>query len=437
MPDRHVITSLTGVIAPLLTVATVDPQKVKMHSLFEPRIWKKVTPFVKDQYHITPVGPSGMNIEMAFEIPKFAHLISDICVHKNSPTHTIAPIGNPAYYVDHLGYADLDQFQVNYASNQNLTIDPYDLYFKYRKKYRTEPRDAIDDLILGDKTIAQRTAALVNGFDTLTSLMMDFQEHESQNFPLLTIAQKLRLLYKSKTFLNIIDLPVAGTTVTANGPYTYELICELVHLTGNEAELLLDMSRQDTGITYMIHQHIRQTSDLFTNNTTNATMVTKLSNFTRPLKWIMWAFVPDRLTNNTGFNDFFMFAPQPTPLPPGMNPYNPILNWRIDANGLIIQRQLLRDYNRVYMHYHYFEAPHGDEIFWQTYADYPMSVNAATGYLDYNNLSNPTLTVTFGVGGTGVDPVNPQVAQTLRLIINAQDYNFWYFCRGNMSRAFN
>ena len=84
-----------------------------------------------------------------------------------------------------------------------------------------------------------------------------------------------------------------------------------------------------------------------------------------------------------------------------------------------------------------FPAPGGDELFFQNYTIQPLAVNAALGYLDYTNLNNPTLYVTFGVGGTGTDPDEPLLPQKLRLIVIGFDYNFWFFKSGNLARAFN
>lgn len=439
MSERQVITSLTGTIAPLLTCNSDIPAALDYCSFWLPRDWKKSTPFVTDLFPIAPNNQSLLNAEMNFEFPKVCHLLFDLCVRWIAPPRTVAPAGNPAFYVDHLGYAALDYFRIHFGSNLVYQRENYDLYFKYRQLYTMEKRDAVNELIGGDQTIAQRTADLTNGREYWTDMMLPFGDHFNMACPIVTLSQKTRFVLKTRSLLNLINTPIAGTTVTTPSQETFELWCKTVHLTGNEGDMLMDMSNGDSGISYMIHQNVRQSSDDFASSQTGFQINCKLSGMTKPLRALYWALIPRNLVNDTGVNDIFFFTPNPTlgPVPPGMNAYSPIQSWSIDANGQIIQRQIFRNYNRVYDWYKFNESPHGDEIFGQRYSMYPHSTNSACGYLDYTTLSNPVLRIVTGVGGTGVDPANPANPQTLRVIVNAEDYNFWFFKSGNWSRTFN
>lgn len=435
MPERQVITSLAGTIAPLVTVSTQRSDQVAASSMWLPRDWKKTTPFVIDDMTLQPNNQVGWGTEMNYELGKMSHLVKSMVLHVIIPSHTVTPAGT-ANLVDHFGFALTDYFRTHFGSNLCYETQPHDQYFKFRKSHKSERANAIDELVGGDLTLAQRTLDLQNGREYFIPLYQPFEEHQSKSFPLLTLSQKTRFVHKTRAFSNLINQAV-GTTVTPNGAYTFELIMKQVHLTGDEAQMILEMSREERGISYMIHQHVRQASDTFASTTSNVQANFRMTGFTKPMKKIFFSFIPDRLINDTGFNDIFMFAPSPTPLPPGMSPYNPIVSYQIVANGQIIQRQILRNYDRVYNHQLYTEAPHGDEIFNQFYSEFPGSFSAAMGYLDYTNFNNPVLTVNFGVGGTGIDPINPLVPQTLRLIFNGEDYNFWYFCNGNFTRTFN
>jgi len=438
MPERQVITSLAGTVAPLLTVNSSQSNMVAANSMWLPREWKRTTPFVIDDITNTPLNLNNTapwGGEQQYEQPKQCHLIRSMALRVVIPGHTVVPAGS-ASLVDHFGWALIDYFRTHFGANLCYESQPYDFYFHYRKKHRTEPRNNINEMIGGDETTAQRTLDLANGREYYIPLFQPFEEHQSKSFPLLTLSQKTRFALKTKAFQNIIT-QAAGTTVVANGPYTFELVMKQVHLTGDEAEMILAMSREARGISYMIHQHVRQQEDTYANANTSATANFRMSGITKPIKKLYFSFIPDRLVNNTGFNDIFMFGPQPIPVPAGMNPYNPIQSYNITANGQIIQRSLFRNQDRLLNHLNYSEAPHGDEIFSQNYSEFPNGFSSAMGYLDYTNLNNPVLQVIFGVGGTGVDPLNPLLPQTLRLIINAQDYNFWYFCNGNFTRTFN
>lgn len=270
-------------------------------------------------------------------------------------------------------------------------------------------------------------------------MFLPFELHTTQAFPLLAVSQKLRMVLKTRALQNLVHLPVPGTTLTQNGNLNFSIIARVVHVTGCEADLVLDMTRDAEGVSYLIHQNVRQNSDDIASLTNGFVANIRLSSIQKPIRFLQWALVPVKLQNDTNRNDYFFFQPQPNPgpVPPGMTPYNFVQQWAMEANGQIIQRAVPRKYTVIRDHYKYNPAPHGDEIFTQYYDQYPHSVNATLGYSDWTNLNNVVLQITFGTGGTGTDPDVPANAQQLRLIVNAEDDNFWFFHSGNVSRAFN
>lgn len=442
MPERQVITSLTGTVAPLLTVDASNNSELDQASFHLPREWKKTSPFVTDDISISPTGQSNLNLELNFELPKLATQVADMILQIDLPPFTVTPAGNPASYVDWLGFAIIDYFRTNFGSNQNFSTEAYDLYFDMRKMLNFERLDAVERMCYGDTTTAQRTALLLNGTTPgsplLVPLWQPFSRDPMNALPLVTLSQKTRFVLKSQPLQNITVLPTPGTTLATTGNVNFTLLLTVVHTSGPEATKLLELSRDDDGIAYMIHQHVRQNGDDFASTQTGFVINCKLAGLTKPLKQFTWALIPTKLINNTGRNDMFFFNPQPpAPVPAGMTPYSPIVNWSVDANGQIIQRTVLRDYTRLYKYEQYQDGFAGEDVFVQQYAKYQHAVNASTGYLDYTNLNNPVLHITLGVGGTGTDPDTPANAQSLRVVINAEDYNFWFFKSGNWSRTFN
>ena len=442
MPERQVLTSLTGTIAPLLSVDVSKKNELSMASFWLPREWKKCAGFVDDDVILTPLGMSGLNLDMTFEMPKNATYVSDMVLGIQLPPYVVTPPGNPASYVDHLGFAIIDHFDTHFGSNLVYTHTALDLYFDYRKRFGIERLDAYDRMIYGDTTTAQRSALLLNGTPPgsplLVPLMQPFSFDPMSALPLVTLSQKTRYTLKANALANITTLPVPGTTIATTGQTNFVLHVYHINPSGNESSLLLSLSRDDDGLVYMIHQHQRQSMDDFASIQTNFSIVEKLSGITKPLKDLTWALIPTRLTNNTGFNDIFFFAPNPpAPIPAGMNVYSPIVDWRIEANGLVIQRRVDRDYTRLYKYWFYYDGFAGEDVFTQSYTRFPLAENACGGYLDYTNLNNPVLHITTGVGGTGIDPLNAPNPQSLRVIVNARDYNFWFFKSGNWSRTFN
>lgn len=439
MPERSGLTVLNGTIAPLLTVSTKDIAAIDASSIWINRMWKKSTPFVIDTTTLQPVTSQSFGSEMVFDIPKQCHAIKNIVLHVTVPASTVVPAGT-AMLVDHFGYALIEYMRMMFGANLCYEVMSHDMYFKLRKNYGIEKRDAINEMVGGDLSAAQRTADLANGREYYISMFLPHEEHQSKCLPLLTLSQKLRILLKTRAFQNLYNASVGTTvTMTPGSTPTFELIMKEVHLMGNEAQLVLAESQGERGISYMIHQHIRQNSDDVASTQNGFIANIRMTSFTKPMKNIFWALIPTKLINDTGRNDMFFFKgqPNPGPVPAGMTPFNPPVSWSIAANGQIIQRTIPYNYSRVVDHYLYTDAPHGEDIFNQFYNEYNNSFNAAIGYCDYTNYSNPVLTFTFGTGGTGTDPDNPLIAQSLRVLINGQDYNFWYFQNGNFTRTFN
>lgn len=437
MPERQVITSLTGTVAPLLSVDASNTAELNMASFFLPRNWKKCSPFVDDDVIVSPTGQSGLNQELAFEIPKFSTLVSDIILGIELPPIVVTPLGNPAFYIDFLGYAIIDYFRTVFGSNLAYEHRGIDLFIDYTKMYNIEKLNAIDQMIFGNTTTAQRSALLLNGTvpgqPILVPLNQPFSFDPMNALPIVVLSQKTRFLLRTLPLQAITQTPIAGTTLAfpVGQNVNFTLHVYVIHTTGPEANMLLELSRDQDGISYMVHQHTRMDSDTFATVQTGATLVSKLSGITKPLKDLTWGLIPTKMINNTGRNDFFFFfANPPLPAPAAQTPYQPIVRWSIDANGLTIQRPVDRNYTRLYKYMYYYEGFAGMDLYFQSYTRFPNANNACGGYLDYTNLNNPVLRVIMGVGGTGTDPDVPANPQQLSMIVNARDYNFWFLKSG-------
>lgn len=437
MAEKSVLPTLAGIIAPMATVTTDNPKNIDNHSLFLPRFWKKTTPFVRDNQRITCNNQQGLNQEMIYELTKFGHMIDSCVLRITMPSHTVVPAGT-AYYEDWLGFAMTDYFRAIFGPNLLYDINGYDLYFKHRRTQEFERANAQAELVHGDQTLVARTNALTNGIELYVDMMQYFENHESDSLPIHVLSQKLRFVHKTDPLQNFVTIP-AGTTVTPNGPYQFEMILGVIHLTGHEGDMIFNMTQDEFGITYMFHQAVRQISETFGSTSNNFQVPIKMSGFTKPMKQITMALIPDRLMNQSGTQDRYFFKTNPTlgPVPPGQTPYLPPTEYNITANGQYIQRTIPWRYDTVFNHWRKLKTQHGEDIIHQFYNIYPNSVNASLGYMDYTNLNNPVLNLFFQAGGTGTDPVNPALPQQLRMIFNGEDYNFLCYRKGNVNRTFN
>jgi hypothetical protein len=441
MPEKQVLTTLVGTAAPLLTVAVSDTDELESNSPFLPRAWLRSTPFLLDDQIISPSNLARLNADINFDLPKLATILYDVALSFAAPpVLTTGPSLEPSFYVDQLGFALIVYFRIIFGSNQIFDVQPYDLYMKYRFNLTRERLEAINELIYGDSTTAERTALLANGTGAnpmIIPLWLPLSDDPTQSMPIVTLSQRTRFTLQTDTLRNITQSSVLNA-LTPTGDFNFNLLITVAYTTGDESNYFLSMAEQNQGLAYMIHQAVRQNTDDAFSQASGYEFVTKLSSLTKPLSILYFGFVPAKLLDNTGRNDRFFFKPNPPPpVPRGMSPYNPILGYKIDSNGLDIQRYVQRNLYRLYKRQSYFPSPSGDEIFFQPYTLNTMAVNASLGYLDYSNLNNPTIRVTFGVGGTGVDPDDPLLPQKLRLIVIAFDYNFLFFKSGNLSRAFN
>jgi len=445
MPQKEAIRTLTGVAAPLLTVATIsgdagglsdaDVQDlIDRNSPWVPRQWIQTPMFVTQDQEYTPSTPvTRIGGQVLFEIPKNMTYIEDMILKVILPP-LIGGVGTTfLYWVDFLGFALINQMKVMYSVNTNLQIQKWSFYRKYSKWLENEQKASLDPLIYGNTTTAQRSALAVNGGVLYIPLLLPFREDTSNALPMVTLAQKLKLQFDIEALNNLIvtDSP---TQVAQNGQIEYVLLVNAVHVTGSESSNIYNKCQRSQGIGYMIHEPVIQNIDTFANNTSGVELRTKIVNISRPIQALYWFIIPDNLINNTGTNDFFMYNPNPPlPIPPGMAAYNPPVRWRIEANGLTIQDRLDIEYSRWYKSNKYHKAQAGEYLIFQTYSLAPEAINAALGYMDYGNLNNPTLFLTMGVGGTGTYLGAPQ---SIRVILEGLDYNFWFFQGGDWNKAF-
>lgn len=455
MPERNAINTLAGQAAPLLLGDVSTPEGIMTHSLFQPTEWSKATPFVVDCIRIPCNSPFAFEIDVTAELTKCATLLIDASFEVLIPPHVVTNTLNPAnppgaaYFVDYLGYSFFNHISIHFGQNKVFDHNKDDLYFSFAERYTDETRSHILPIIYGDATTADRTTLLLNGTQPGKPMIVPIDYAWSLSptsaLPMVSLSQKIRWTFKAENLQHLIVHPIDGSANVEVAPgrkWDVNLLLQVVHTSGAESDHFLRMVSGVDGLTYLINQAQRNKEAIST--TQQGVVSVNIKNINRAIKILRFALLPSHLQDNTGRNDYFMFAPQPPlPLPPGpgvnpgMSPYSPIVEWAIKACGLIIQREIGNSYNRYQMRFPMFPSRAGEEIFFQSYSMMPLAPNSTLGFMDYNNLPSCNLEVQLGVGGTGVDPDSPNSPQRLILILNALDYNFWYFNRGNWTRAFN
>jgi len=445
MPERQLITALTGTSAPLLVVDVSIAEELDFSSIFLPRPWKKTAPYVTDVFYLDPNGQHPLTAligqEINFELPKSATAVDDVFLRVQLPGHSIAPIGATVRYTDWLGLSLWRRFEMKYGANTSFVIEPIDEYLRIRKTLGVERLDSMRQRCYGDQTNAQLATLLQNGTGInpmCIPLYLPFGDDFCQCLPIVDLSQKTRYTLHLRSLKDMLYNPT-NAVITPLGPYEFHLVFNLIHTTGEETAMFIALAEEPTGISYMIHQFQRQHSEhAVLPGAGQLHIHTQLNNISRALMYINWAMIPTALINDSGFNNFFMFNPNPPlPIPPGMNPYTEIVRWRIESSGQIVQRTVGRNYTTLYNYDRYNKGFSGEDQFDQDYAQYPHADNAASGFLDYANLTNARLEIELGAGGTGISPSNPQMAQRVTVVVTAKDYNFWFIKGGNLTRCFN
>jgi hypothetical protein len=445
MPQKEAIRLLNGVAAPLLTVATVSgdstglsdeqvQQQIDSNSPWVPRQWIQTPMFIMQHQEYSPSTPvTRIGGQVIFEIPKNMTLIEDMVLKVILPP-LVGGVGTTfLYWVDFLGFAMMNEMKVMYSNNTNYTVQRWSWYRQYAKWLENEQKAAIDQIIYGNTSTAQRSALAANGGTLYIPLLLPSRVDTSNALPMVTLAQKLKLMFNIEALANLIQTD-SPTAVAQNGQIEYSLLVNAIHTTGSESVGFYNKCQRAQGISYMIHEPVIQNVDSFANTTNNVELRAKIVNISRPLQIIYWFMIPDNLINNTGTNDFFMYNPNPPlPIPPGMAAYNPPTQWRIEANGVTIQDRIDIDFVRWYLAQKYHKGQAGEYLLFQTYTLAPEAINAALGYMDYGNLSNPTLFIQMGLGGTGTFGGQPQ---SIRVFLEGVDYNWWFFQGGDFTKSF-
>lgn len=445
MPEKQVITALTGTAAPLLTVDVSITEELDFSSIFLPRSWKKCVPYVTDVHVLDPHTNTQLQTlsgtGLTFELAKVAALVDDVFLEVELPPHQITPAGAPVSYVDWLGLSFWRECKMDYNGNTVYNLHPMDEYLRIRKTLGVERLDSMERRCYGDRTTAQLQTLFQNGTGTTrltVPLYFPFGDDPMQAIPIVDLSQRLRWHFEMRMLKDLIH-NTQNATVTPLGTYNFKMVFNLVQVTGDETKFFIGLSEEATGITYMVHGYQNDRRDGYAVAAgSNQKIYHHLPSMSRPLVYLNWCLIPTNLINDSGTNDLFFFNPNPpNPVPAGMNAYLPIEHWGIESNGQIIQRKVTRDYTTFYNYDRYNKGFSGEDQFDQFYAYYPHAVNAATGYLDYANLSNPKLEIHLGALGTGVDPNNNALPQKLTLIVTGKDYNFWFIKGGNITRCFN
>ena len=443
MPERQVITALTGVAAPLLVVDVSVMEELDFASFFLPRSWKKSVPFVMDHMDLDfPNGPDVLSMngfEKCWEIAKNATLLDDIVLVVELPSHTITPVNANVSYSDWPGLAMFEHFHMHYASNTVFNLRPIDIYLRIRKQLGFERLLSMETRCLGDQSTANLASVLRNGTgDDKLWIPLDppFGYDPMGSLPLIDLSQRVQFKIKFHPLANFVRNP-SGATIVPNGPYKIKLVASLLNVTGAENKMFIALSEEPTGITYMIHQNQHDVKDNITSTGPNQPIHHHLFGLSRPLMWVNFGLQPTVLSNNTRYNDPFFYSPNPTPVPLGTNPYGTLEHWYLNAGTQVIQRHAERRFTIYYMYDRFHFGFSGEPQFDQIYAYYPHAVNSSTGFLDYANLANAQLHIHLNLPGSGVDPTNPNNLQSLTLRVTGKDYNFWFIKGGNLTRAFN
>lgn len=316
-----------------------------------------------------------------------------------------------ARYVDFIGFAAWEKIELNYSGQNVYTIYPEDLFEKHRRLPGVEARDAINELIAGDKSAAERDALARAGQTIIVDLNFPFTRGTSRFLEIQQLAQYITIKVFWKNMREIIQHDVlalpAGASIT-----DVKLRITNIHVEKDERDHHTASTQLEHGLIKLYEDFQSQIERIPAATTGQYEL--NLRNF-------------DTLVKRFGFILRLYSDLQTDWTNQPFENLQPIVRWKlVDASGDITE--WIEDrYNRFYLHRIYHDAPAGEYIYAHSFVLDPDDLLNCTGGFGIGNSTNPKLVLDFGGVVTAGD---------IQCYMFANEYNLTHQVRGDLQPAF-
>ena len=428
MSDPNLLRANVTSINPLLTDENT--------SAWTPQAPAAISDFLRDSKFLGAQGPTGFGQTVILELTKQGTSFSGLTIRsRKAPVAVIS--GTFARYQDCIGLAEIKELRLMYVGNLLCRYNRYYMFTRFRMWLTDEKRSLMFEATGCGFTPAERSVQTQLGWTTYTPAMLPFQFDTSQSSPIVALAQKLRVEIDIDTFDNLLQTDGVIGLYAASATTQIDFIPDYVHTTDYETNALVAAAKSDQGIPYLISNYYYEQQ--FPISALPGTISTDVRLLNRGVvKSMYFFFVPQRLVQSIGQNEYFQIANDPVPISPLMSPYDEIDHFEMEANGVFAIRSVaVALWIKTLYKAAYHSSRFGDNIYFWSWSLSPETENASFGNLAFANLDNPILRIYWGPSGTGPDPIlGPATAQVLLLFVQYLTYTFFQYQGGDVTNVF-
>jgi hypothetical protein len=350
-----------------------------------PRNWKKTINHLIDRRDLPTESSGQFGGHSVYKLSKVAEKISKI--QSKVTTSAITQSGGTASrFCEYVGFEMYDHIDLSYAGNPLQTLYGLQLYLWHLAHKRSDKRDAEATLVGGGgnfATPAQRNntgagkGTAAQTFYTDLPFFFTYETHNS--FPILVLAEELRVEVYYKTIPQIVqsDAAVGNVTVTLTNQV---LRVTYVHNIQKERDILKNGVNADQGILFPILDVERQPLYLIASGSSSPFQI-KLTNPKSPCTYSQFIFRKNSNINTNNGNTF--------------NTFENVSSYNIEANNNPLVREVEHDYQMFYLNPMYYDGSPDDHIYGHSWSLAPENKMDAHGSNYFGMQNNPIINVTF------------------------------------------
>lgn len=327
---------------------------------------------------------SGLGGKTVFQIQDTLMDYAGAFVLKFTKPAWVAGGGAIDRMVDFAGYQFIDNVQITYGSNFVRSFTGYELQtYHHRMLKDRDEQDAANELVRGDKSDAERAAdylASVTYYVDIPFWITDTRKA----IPISVLSHEMNITIQWNTLANLVFSDGAPTTPSP-AITDQKMRIYFVHVPSDEQAFLQTQSDTGNGLLYLINDLSSDAVKEVTIPSGSTTFTHRLTNYKSP---VVEHIVTIRKASNVNSTTF------------GNDPFlrEQIATITIQGSGLDIVPALEHDFliNKIFPLYH--SGPPGEYIYVIPHSANPEDARDHYGSLNYFNISNPTMVLTFPAG---------------------------------------
>ncbi len=347
-----------------------------------PRNWKKTINHIIDRRDIPAESTGNFGSQTVYKLSKVAEKVSKI-QHIVTTSAFTRTGGTFARFCDYVGFEMHDRIELSYAGNPLQTLYGLQLYLWHRMHKRQDKADAEAILVGGNLTTTQRNDTSGGRGTAAQTFYVDlpfFFTYETHNsFPILVLAEELRIEVHYKTVPQIVQSDATLGNVTVNVT-NQELRVTYVHNIQKERDILKVGVNSENGVLFPILDVERQPLYLITSGSTTAQI--KLTNPKSPCTYFQFVLRQNADINSATYGNIF-------------NNFQAITSWDAEANNNPLVRLVEHDYQMYYINPLYYEGTPRDFVYGHSFSLMPENKMDAHGSNYFAMQNNPLININF------------------------------------------